>query len=69
MVKVTTIADALKCASKIKAGKACSAAEMRATIKLLDTAVRTSRRSLRLTKQQLSRSDNMVQRLLAKVGL
>ena len=69
LVKITTIADALKCASKINAGKACSASEMRATIKLLDTALKTSRRSLRAAKQQLTRSDNMVTRLMAKIGL
>jgi len=69
MVKITTIADALKCASKVKAGKACSASEMRATIKLLDTALKTARRTARTTKQALARSDNMVTRLMAKIGL
>lgn len=69
MVKVTTIADALKCASKINQGKACSASEMRATIKLLDTGLKTARRSLRAAKQELARSDNMVTRLMAKIGL
>ncbi len=69
MVKITTIADALKCAAKIKAGKACSASEMKATITLLDTALKTSRRSLRAARQQLTRSDNMVTRLMAKIGL
>jgi len=68
-MKVTTIADALKCAAKINSGKACSAAEMRATIKLLDTALKTARRTARTTKQALARSDNMVTRLMAKIGL
>lgn len=69
MVKVKTIADALKCASKINEGKACTAAEMRATIKLLDTGLKTARRSLRSAREDLKRSDNMVTRLLAKIGL
>jgi hypothetical protein len=69
MVKITTIADAMKCAAKINAGKACSAAEMRATIKLMDTALKTARRTARATKEQLKRSDNMVTRLMAKIGL
>jgi hypothetical protein len=69
MAKITTIADALKCASKVNAGKACSAAEMRATIKLLNTALQTARRTARSTKQALARSDNMVTRLMAKIGL
>jgi len=68
-VKVTTIADALKCAAKINAGKACTAAEMRATIKLLDTGLKTSRRTVRELKRQLTRSDGLVQRLMGKIGL
>lgn len=68
-MKVTTIADALKCASKISNGKACSASEMRATIKLLDTGLKTSRRTVRELKHQLSRSDGLVTRLMAKIGL
>jgi len=68
-VKVTTIADALKCAAKINAGKACTAAEMRATIKLLDTGLKTSRRTVRELKRQLTRSDGLVSRLMGKIGL
>ena len=69
MVKVTTIADALKCASKIKAGKACTVSEMRSTITLLDTARKTALRTARATKKALDRSDNMVTRLMGKIGL
>lgn len=68
-MKVTTIADALKCAAKINAGKACTAAEMRATIKLLDTGLKTSRRTVRELKRQLTRSDGLVSRLMAKIGV
>lgn len=69
MAKITTIADALKCAAKVKAGKACSASEMRSTITLMSTALSTSRRSLRAAKDSLTRSDSMVTRLMAKIGL
>ena len=69
MAKITTIADALKCAAKVKAGKSCSASEMRATIALMSTALSTSRRSLRAAKDSLARSDNMVTRLMSKIGL
>jgi len=69
LVKVTTIADAMKCAAKINAGKACSAAEMRATIKLLDTGLKTSRRTIREMKRQITDKDSMVRRLLAKLGV
>lgn len=69
MSKITTIADALKCAKKVNDGKACSATELRATVKLLSTALKTARRTARSTKEALARSDNMVTRLMAKIGL
>ena len=69
LAKITTIADALKCASKVKAGKACTVSEMRSTIELLDTARKTALRTARATKQALVRSDNMVSRLMGKIGL
>jgi len=67
--KITTVAQALRCVSNVKQGKACSQADMKATIILLDTALKTSRRGLRATKKALMSSDNMVTRLLAKIGL
>lgn len=68
-MKVTTIADALKCAAKVNAGKACTVSELRSTIKLLDTARKTALRTARATKEALNRSDNMVTRLMGKIGL
>jgi hypothetical protein len=69
MAKITTIADALKCVAKARSGKSCTAAEMRASMLLLDTALKTSRRSLSAAKKALASSDNMVTRLMAKIGL
>jgi len=69
LMKVKTIADALKCASKVNAGQACSAAEMRATVKLLSSALKTAKSTASTVKKQLKRSDDMVARLLSKVGL
>ncbi len=68
-MKITTIADALKCASKINAGKSCTPAEMRATIKLLDAGLKTSRRTVRELKRQLTRSDGLIAKLMTKIGL
>lgn len=68
-MKVTTIADALKCAAKVNAGKSCTPAEMRATIKLLDSGLKTSRRTIRELKRQVTDKDSMVRRLLAKLGV
>jgi hypothetical protein len=67
--KITNIAGALRCASQIKQGKACSMADARATAMLLDTAIKTSRRTASALKKQLAQSDNMVTRLMAKIGL
>jgi hypothetical protein len=67
--KINNIAAALRCASNIKQGKACSMADARATVMLLDTAIKTSRRTGSALKKQLAQSDNMVTRLMAKIGL
>ena len=67
--KITNIAMALRCASHIKQGKACSMADARATVALLDTAVKTARRNASTTKKALMASDNMVTRLLMKLGV
>ena len=68
-MKVKTIADALKCASKVNAGQACSPAELRSTVKLLSSALKTAKSTARLAKNQLKASDNMVTRLMGKLGL
>ena len=67
--KITNIAMALRCASHIKQGKACSMADARATAMLLDTAVKTARRNASQSKKALLASDNMVTRLLMKLGV
>lgn len=67
--KITNIAMALRCASHIKQGKACSMADARATAMLLDTGLKTARRNASSAKKQLMASDNMVTRLLMKLGV
>ncbi len=67
--KITNIAMALRCASHIKQGKACSMADARATAMLLDTALKTARRNASSSKKALIASDNMVTRLLMKLGV
>lgn len=69
MAKITTIAQASQCVAKMRQGKSCSAAEMRATALLLDGALKTARRSSRTLKEQLARSEDMVKTLLSRVGL
>jgi len=67
--KITNIAMALRCASHIKQGKACSMADARATAMLLDTGLKTARRNAASSKKALMASDNMVTRLLMKLGV
>lgn len=67
--KITTIAQALRCVSNVRQGKACSMQDAKATMLLLDTALKTSRRSASAMKKRLLDSDNMVTRLMAKIGL
>lgn len=67
--KVTTIAQASACVAKLRQGKACSAAELRATALLLDGALKTARRSTRTLREQLMRSEDMVKSLLGRIGL
>lgn len=67
--KIITVAQALRCVSNVKQGKACSMQDAKATMILLDTALKTSRRSGTALKRRLLDSDNMVTRLMAKIGL
>lgn len=69
IAKITTIAQASACVAKMRAGKACSAAEMKATALLLDGALKTARRSTRMAKDQLAKSEAMVRALLARIGV
>ena len=68
-MKITTIAQASACVAKMRQGKSCSAAEMKATALLLDQALKTARATSRTLKDQLARSDSMVKALLSRVGL
>lgn len=66
---ITTIAQASACVRKMRAGKSCSAAEMRATALLLDQALKTARRNTKGLRDQLARSEDMVKSLLSRIGL
>lgn len=63
----TNIAMASKCAAKVQAGKACTMAELRATVSLLNTGLKTSRRTLKVAKDQLKEKSQMVRDLLGRV--
>jgi len=50
----TTIAQALACARKVRMGKACTMAEMKSTIMLLDDARKTSLGTIRMLKDRIA---------------
>ena len=49
----TTIAQALACVKRLRAGKACSISELNATVMLLDDARKTALGTIRLLKDKL----------------
>jgi hypothetical protein len=63
----TNIAMASRCAAKVKSGKACSMAELRATVMLLQTGLNASRSATRVAKAQLAEKAGMVRDLLSRV--
>lgn len=49
----TTIADALACVRKVRQGKTCTAAEMKASLLLLDDARKTALGTIRSLKDKI----------------
>ena len=63
-ITVTTIADALRCARKVKAGRACTMQELKATVLLLETGMKTAQR----TTKELRERNFFMERLMDKMG-
>jgi len=49
----TTIAQALSCVRKVRQGKTCTMAELKATVMLLDDARKTSLGTIRMLKERI----------------
>jgi len=58
----TNIAGALACVRKVRMGKACTLAELKATIMLLDDARKTSQATVRNLKDRASFLERMLNR-------
>ena len=58
----TTIAQALACVRKVRQGRACTQAEMKATIMLLDDARKTALSTGRMLKDRVSFLERFVNR-------
>lgn len=63
-VTVTTIADALRCARKLKQGKACTMQELKSTVMLLETGMKTAQR----TVKELRDRNDFMERLMNSMG-
>lgn len=60
---ITNIAQALACVRKLKAGKACTMAELKATVMLLETAYRTVQANKKQIQKQADFMERQVERL------
>ena len=71
MVKkaVKTIADASKCAVKVSEGKACTQAELKATVAILYAALKTARATAKVAKREAKEAKDLVGRMLNRIGL
>jgi len=66
---IKTIADATSCAAKIANGQACTQAEMKATIRILHSALKTARSTAKSAKREAVSATEMLRSLLNRVGL
>lgn len=66
---VSTIADAMNCATKMANGKSCTQAEMKATVRILNGALKTARTTARMAKREALEARDMLKSVLGRVGL
>jgi hypothetical protein len=64
----TNIAMALKCATKVQQGKACTVGELRATVLLLKSGMSGARSSTKIAKNALRESKELVSQLLSRIA-
>lgn len=64
-ITITTIADALKCARKVKQGKACTMQELKSSMLLLETGMKTAQKSVK----ELRDRNAFMERLLGNRGM
>lgn len=59
----------MSCANKLASGKSCTMAEMKATIRLLNGALKTARATAKAAKREAVEAKDMFRSLLSRVGL
>lgn len=60
---INNIAQALSCAKKLKSGKACTVAELKATVLLLESAYRTVVRNKKAVDKNMEFMERQMDRL------
>lgn len=66
---VKTIADASRCAAKVAAGQACTMAELKATVAVLNGALSTARATAKVAKREAAEAKEMLGKVLGRIGL
>lgn len=66
---IKTIADASACAAKVAAGKPCTMAELKATVSVLNMALKTARSTAKTAKREAMEAKDMLGKLLGRIGL
>lgn len=66
---IRTVAEAMSCANKVSNGQACTQAEMKSTIRILNGALKTARVTARVAKREALEAKDMLRSVLARVGL
>lgn len=66
---VKTIADASRCAAKVASGQACTMAELKATVAVLNGALSTARATAKVAKREAAEAKEMLGKVLGRIGL
>lgn len=66
--EIKTIADASRCAAKVAQGKPCTMAELKATVTVLNMALKTARSTAKTAKREASEAKDMVKAFLNRMN-
>lgn len=61
-ITVTTIADALRCARKVKQGKACTMQELKSSVLLLETGMKSAQRGAKEARSRVDFIERLINR-------
>ncbi|GAG55471.1 unnamed protein product [marine sediment metagenome] len=61
---ISTIADALRCARKVKQGKSCTMQELKSTVLLLETGMKSAQRGVKEARDRTDFLERLLNRQL-----